>query len=135
MRRVCSRVFACRLRLAPRRRHARRRHAPGVTHTGCPPARPACRFTEAIVAPVAPGNELELKELVLERAYEKGQSKRIWGELYKVLDSSDVIIEVGGRGGTVGAPGPAHARGRSLPPRPCMHAASTHLVQLSVGLG
>ena len=23
-----------------------------------------------------------------------GQSKRIWGELYKVLDSSDVIIQV-----------------------------------------
>jgi len=26
--------------------------------------------------------------------FEKGQSKRIWGELYKVLDSSDVIIQV-----------------------------------------
>jgi nuclear GTP-binding protein len=26
--------------------------------------------------------------------YQKGQSKRIWGELYKVLDSSDVVIEV-----------------------------------------
>ena len=26
---------------------------------------------------------------------QKGQSKRIWGELYKVLDSSDVIIQVG----------------------------------------
>lgn len=31
---------------------------------------------------------------LLERAYEKGQSKRIWGELYKVLDSSDVIVQV-----------------------------------------
>jgi hypothetical protein len=27
-------------------------------------------------------------------ALHKGQSKRIWGELYKVLDSSDVIIQV-----------------------------------------
>jgi len=26
--------------------------------------------------------------------FTKGQSKRIWGELYKVIDSSDVIIEV-----------------------------------------
>lgn len=28
------------------------------------------------------------------RVYEKGQSKRIWGELWKVVDSSDVIVEV-----------------------------------------
>ena len=26
--------------------------------------------------------------------FEKGQSKRIWGELYKVVDSSDVIVQV-----------------------------------------
>lgn len=26
--------------------------------------------------------------------FDKGQSKRIWGELYKVVDSSDVIIQV-----------------------------------------
>mgnify|MGYP000576577142 CR=1 FL=1 len=25
---------------------------------------------------------------------EKGQSKRIWGELWKVVDSSDVVVEV-----------------------------------------
>ncbi|XP_029427115.1 nucleolar GTP-binding protein 2 [Rhinatrema bivittatum] len=29
-----------------------------------------------------------------EEIYKKGQSKRIWGELYKVIDSSDVIIQV-----------------------------------------
>jgi hypothetical protein len=29
-----------------------------------------------------------------EAIFEKGQSKRIWGELYKVLDSSDVVIQV-----------------------------------------
>ena len=27
----------------------------------------------------------------------KGQSKRIWAELYKVVDSSDVIVQVGNR--------------------------------------
>jgi len=26
--------------------------------------------------------------------FAKGQSKRIWGELYKVLDCSDVVIQV-----------------------------------------
>eukprot|EP00656_Telonema_subtile_P001674 TRINITY_DN1072_c0_g1_i5.p1 TRINITY_DN1072_c0_g1~~TRINITY_DN1072_c0_g1_i5.p1 ORF type:complete len:506 (-),score=123.67 TRINITY_DN1072_c0_g1_i5:133-1650(-) len=26
--------------------------------------------------------------------FEKGQSKRIWGELYKVIDSSDVVVQV-----------------------------------------
>lgn len=26
--------------------------------------------------------------------FEKGQSKRIWNELYKVIDSSDVVIQV-----------------------------------------
>ena len=26
--------------------------------------------------------------------FDKGQSKRIWGELYKVIDSSDVVIQV-----------------------------------------
>ncbi|PWN20397.1 NGP1NT-domain-containing protein [Microstroma glucosiphilum] len=29
-----------------------------------------------------------------EPAYSKGQSRRIWGELYKVIDSSDVVIQV-----------------------------------------
>ena len=31
---------------------------------------------------------------VREALFSKGQSKRIWGELYKVVDSSDVIIQV-----------------------------------------
>lgn len=34
---------------------------------------------------------------VLESHFLKGQSKRIWGELYKVLDSSDVVIQVSHR--------------------------------------
>lgn len=51
------------------------------------------RFMEA--AGLGDGTEmLLLKDTMLERAYEKGQSKRIWGELYKVLDSSDVIVQV-----------------------------------------
>jgi len=29
-----------------------------------------------------------------EPVFEKGQSRRIWGELYKVIDSSDVVIQV-----------------------------------------
>lgn len=34
------------------------------------------------------------RELVKHAMFEKGQSKRIWGELFKVLDSSDVIVQV-----------------------------------------
>lgn len=32
--------------------------------------------------------------LAVEPIFEKGQSKRIWNELYKVMDSSDVVIHV-----------------------------------------
>ncbi len=31
---------------------------------------------------------------VRDSLFEKGQSRRIWGELYKVLDSSDVVVQV-----------------------------------------
>ena len=31
---------------------------------------------------------------VKQKYLDKGQSKRIWGELYKVIDSSDVVIQV-----------------------------------------
>lgn len=40
---------------------------------------------------------MEVKDYADERRhdlFEKGQSRRIWGELYKVLDSSDVVIQV-----------------------------------------
>uniref|UniRef100_A0A3Q2XX38 Nucleolar GTP-binding protein 2 n=1 Tax=Hippocampus comes TaxID=109280 RepID=A0A3Q2XX38_HIPCM len=33
-------------------------------------------------------------DAVREEIFKKGQSKRIWGELYKVIDSSDVVIQV-----------------------------------------
>lgn len=36
----------------------------------------------------------ELKTANRERVFDKGQSKRIWGELHKVVDSSDVVIQV-----------------------------------------
>mmetsp|Transcript_5392 Transcript_5392/g.9494 ORF Transcript_5392/g.9494 Transcript_5392/m.9494 type:complete len:540 (-) Transcript_5392:565-2184(-) len=36
----------------------------------------------------------EYKDLDRDRVFDKGQSKRIWGELHKVIDSSDVILQV-----------------------------------------
>jgi hypothetical protein len=43
-----------------------------------------------------PNDEEEdgLRDLVRHTMFEKGQSKRIWGELYKVVDSSDVVVQV-----------------------------------------
>mmetsp|Transcript_3684 Transcript_3684/g.8920 ORF Transcript_3684/g.8920 Transcript_3684/m.8920 type:complete len:659 (-) Transcript_3684:84-2060(-) len=38
--------------------------------------------------------EEDSRELVRACLFEKGQSKRIWAELYKVIDSSDVIVQV-----------------------------------------
>ena len=32
-----------------------------------------------------------------DKIFDKGQSKRIWGELYKVVDSSDVVVQVHSR--------------------------------------
>lgn len=43
--------------------------------------------------PVDP-NADGFRDLVRHTMFEKGQSKRIWGELYKVIDSSDVVIQV-----------------------------------------
>lgn len=42
-----------------------------------------------IEVPIGRGNDLRKDDL-----FAKGQSKRIWGELYKVLDCSDVVIQV-----------------------------------------
>lgn len=36
----------------------------------------------------------DLKNADHHRVFDKGQSKRIWGELHKVIDSSDVVIQV-----------------------------------------
>jgi nuclear GTP-binding protein len=35
--------------------------------------------------------------MAIEPVFSKGQSKRIWNELYKVLDSSDVVLHVLGK--------------------------------------
>ncbi|XP_012560955.2 uncharacterized protein LOC100211559 isoform X1 [Hydra vulgaris] len=39
-------------------------------------------------------NSFEEKNEIRDRMFSKGQSKRIWNELYKVIDSSDVVIQV-----------------------------------------
>ncbi|XP_058078063.1 nuclear/nucleolar GTPase 2 [Magnolia sinica] len=45
--------------------------------------------------PSVEGSEEDgLRDLVRHTMFEKGQSKRIWGELYKVVDSSDVVVQV-----------------------------------------
>ena len=38
--------------------------------------------------------DLDYKVIAKEGIFKKGQSRRIWGELYKVIDSSDVILQV-----------------------------------------
>ncbi|KAL6887592.1 GTP-binding protein [Trichoderma longibrachiatum] len=38
--------------------------------------------------------ESEALTMAIEPVFDKGQSKRIWNELYKVIDSSDVVIHV-----------------------------------------
>lgn len=47
--------------------------------------------------------------------FDKGQSKRIWGELYKVLDSSDVVIQVLDARDPIGQAAPAVARVAAVP--------------------
>ncbi len=37
---------------------------------------------------------MQPKDLTREKIFEKGLSKRIWEELYKVIDSSDVLLYV-----------------------------------------
>ncbi|KAI3928099.1 hypothetical protein MKW98_023700 [Papaver atlanticum] len=50
---------------------------------------------KAAAAPSVEGTEADgLRDLVRHTMFEKGQSKRIWGELYKVIDSSDVVVQV-----------------------------------------
>jgi len=45
--------------------------------------------------PSTDGDEEDgFRDLVRHTMFEKGQSKRIWGELYKVIDSSDVVVQV-----------------------------------------
>ena len=46
------------------------------------------------VTDIASAQDEDARPAAREPIFEKGQSKRIWGELYKVIDSSDVIIQV-----------------------------------------
>lgn len=57
-----------------------------------------------------------------EPAFEKGQSKRIWGELYKVVDSSDVLIQV------LDARDPMGTRSRHLETHLRKNARHKHLI-------
>ncbi|MQM18640.1 hypothetical protein Taro_051635 [Colocasia esculenta] len=52
-------------------------------------------FEQKVAANSGEINEEDgLRDLVRHTMFEKGQSKRIWGELYKVIDSSDVVVQV-----------------------------------------
>jgi len=44
--------------------------------------------------PLSLTREVQLKDASGQKLFEKGQSRRIWSELYKVLDSSDVVVQV-----------------------------------------
>ncbi len=52
---------------------------------------------DAVPGGVAAGEAASgVREGRREDVFNKGTSKRIWGELYKVLDCSDVVVQVGG---------------------------------------
>jgi len=57
-----------------------------------------------------------------DRMFDKGQSRRIWAELYKVLDSSDVVVQV------LDARDPEGTRSRFLERHLRKNAAHKHLV-------
>ena len=57
-----------------------------------------------------------------EPIFSKGQSKRIWNELYKVIDSSDVVIHV------LDARDPIGTRCRSVEKYICEEAPHKHLI-------
>ena len=65
----------------------------------CSTARLLCVGDETSAVPCRYGSESEEEEdgvstAARDKIFEKGQSKRIWGELYKVVDSSDVVVQV-----------------------------------------
>ena len=65
---------------------------------------------------------VDIKNAVRDRIFEKGLSKRIWEELYKVVDSSDVIIYV------LDARNPNGTRTRSLEDYLRKNCPNKHLV-------
>lgn len=62
----------------------------------CPESVPVCLCEQGDAQQFADANPRPLPTTLQgrEAIFAKGQSKRIWGELYKVLDSSDVVIQV-----------------------------------------
>lgn len=53
---------------------------------------PVCRYEEKVEGE-PDGELLGTKHAAREKLFDKGQSKRIWGELFKVVDSSDVVVQ------------------------------------------
>ena len=64
----------------------------------------------------------EMKEATRHSIFEKGLSKRIWEELYKVIDSSDVILYV------LDARNPDGTRTKSLEAHLKQNCPAKHLV-------
>lgn len=54
-----------------------------------------CRYAEKD-APEDDAREEGVRSAARDKLFDKGQSKRIWGELFKVVDSSDVVIQARG---------------------------------------
>ena len=54
-----------------------------------------CRYAEKD-APEEDAREEGVRSAARDKLFDKGQSKRIWGELFKVVDSSDVVIQARG---------------------------------------
>ncbi|XP_039014118.1 nuclear/nucleolar GTPase 2-like [Hibiscus syriacus] len=77
----------------------------------------ACTSTEA-------GEVDGFRDLVQHTMFEKGQSKRIWGELYKVIDSSDVVVQV------LDARDPQGTRCRHLERHLKEHCTHKHMILL-----
>lgn len=75
--------------------------------------------------PFGDGNEEDgFRDLVRHTMFDKGQSKRIWGELYKVIDSSDVVVQV------LDARDPQGTRCRHLEKHLKEHCTHKHMVLL-----
>eukprot|EP01023_Acetabularia_acetabulum_P026019 TRINITY_DN24786_c0_g2_i1.p1 TRINITY_DN24786_c0_g2~~TRINITY_DN24786_c0_g2_i1.p1 ORF type:complete len:311 (-),score=47.88 TRINITY_DN24786_c0_g2_i1:92-1024(-) len=66
----------------------------------------------------------EFKDAPKQAMFERGQSKRIWGELYKVVDSSDVLIQV------LDARDPQGTRSRQLESYLKKHCKQKHMLLL-----
>ena len=54
----------------------------------------AAQGEDGLVASTSGADDFQTHADIIEPIYAKGTSRRIYGELYKVIDSSDVIIHV-----------------------------------------